>query len=326
MITATKKKTKKAALSGFYKDVIDGLQSTPKYLLSKYFYDKAGDALFQDIMACQEYYPTRCEMEILEQQSEAIVQAMINRGKPMDIIELGAGDATKSIHLLKALQKAGAEFNYYPIDISENVISQLERKLPEQLPGVRIKGICGEYFPGLAKIAHDDKRMKVVLFLGSTIGNMTPDEGVEFCKALHNQLSSGDMVFIGFDLKKNPQTILDAYNDRQGFTRAFNLNLLTRINRELDGDFNTENFQHYPVYDPISGACKSYLISKKKQQVHVGEISVSFEADEPVYMEISQKYSVRDTQEMARRSGFKQVNQYLDSKKWFADMLWQVLD
>ncbi len=138
-------------------------------------------------------------------------------------------------------------------------------------------------------------------------------------------MQPGDLLFIGFDLKKHPGTILDAYNDRQGITRAFNLNLLTRINRELDADFNTDLFEHYPVYDPSTGACKSYLISLAKQEVHIGDKTITFKENEPVYMEISQKYSLEETDNMAALSGFEPVHVFMDSKKWFADVLWQRL-
>lgn len=323
MITTTHKKTKKATLSGFYKDVVEGLQMTPKQLNSKYFYDKEGDRLFQEIMNSPEYYPTRCEMEILQRHAAKIARALMKRGKPIELVELGAGDATKSIYLLQALMREKAMLSYYPIDISANVIRLLEDTLPEQVPGLPIKGICGEYFEGLQQIENNPDHIKVVMFLGSTIGNMTPAQATEFCKQLHERLQPGDLVLIGYDLKKNPQTVLDAYNDKQGITKDFNINLLKRINRELGGDFDTAKFVHYPTYDPISGACKSYLISTEKQQVHIGEFTIEFAKDEPIYMEISQKYSVEETDEMAAASGFKQVNYYFDSNKWFVDVLWQ---
>jgi uncharacterized SAM-dependent methyltransferase len=136
-------------------------------------------------------------------------------------------------------------------------------------------------------------------------------------------MQPGDLLLIGFDLKKHPRTILDAYNDHQGITRAFNLNLLHRINRELGGDFHPDQFGHYPVYDPGSGTCKSYLISLTAQEVHIGDNTISFLENEPLYMEISQKYTLAETAQMASQSGFKPIHTFLDQKKWFADVLWQ---
>jgi uncharacterized SAM-dependent methyltransferase len=164
---------------------------------------------------------------------------------------------------------------------------------------------------------------KIVLFMGANIGNMTMPQATFFCRQLHDRMQPGDLLLIGFDLKKHPRTILDAYNDHQGITRAFNLNLLHRINRELGGDFHPDQFGHYPVYDPGSGTCKSYLISLTAQEVHIGDNTISFLENEPLYMEISQKYTLAETAQMASQSGFKPIHTFLDPKKWFADVLWQ---
>jgi L-histidine N-alpha-methyltransferase len=307
----------------FYKDVIEGLQSTPKRLSSKYFYDAVGDKLFQDLMNCDEYYPTDCEMEIFTQQTAEICQAMIAGGDAFDLIELGAGDATKSSFLLKYLLEKKAEFTYLPIDISGNVISYLNATLPVTLPGLQIKGLNGDYFDMLKKAASISGRRKVVLFLGSNVGNMPVSDAENFCKELRNHLSPGDSLLIGIDLKKNPKTVLAAYNDKEGITKRFNLNLLERINRELNGDFDVTKFEHYPTYDPETGSCKSYLISLEDQQVKIrGKETICFAKDEYIYMEISQKYNVMQTNQMATSAGFKPINIFFDTKKWFIDAIW----
>jgi L-histidine N-alpha-methyltransferase len=322
----------------FYTDVIGGLLAENKYLLSKYFYDETGDKLFQQIMACPEYYPTRCEMEILQHQSAKMAQffdensrdensrdenSRLNHGTSFDLVELGPGDATKSWFLLKELQKGKIPFTYYPIDISSNVISWLEDRLPATLPGIRLHGLNGEYMEKMEQVNTFSANPKIVLFMGANIGNMTMQQAIVFCRQLHDRMQPGDLLFIGFDLKKHPKTILDAYNDHQGITRAFNLNLLQRINRELGADFEPEQFEHYPVYDPGTGTCKSYLISRVAQQVHIGEKTISFREHEPLHMEISQKYTLDETSHLAAQSGFLPVHTFLDSKKWFADVLWQ---
>jgi L-histidine N-alpha-methyltransferase len=309
--------------STFYHEVINGLRAANKYLSSKYFYDEAGDKLFQQIMACPEYYPTRCEMEILQHQSQNMVHLFRDYDHSFDLIELGPGDATKSWYLLKELQKEKVPFTYYPIDISSNVIRWLEDRLPSSLPGIRLHGLNGEYMEKMEQVGTFSSGRKIVLFMGANIGNMTMPQATFFCRQLHDRMQPGDLLLIGFDLKKHPGTILDAYNDRQGITRAFNLNLLSRINRELGADFNPEQFGHYPVYDPGSGTCKSYLISLIAQEVHIGDNTISFRENEPLYMEISQKYTLAETAQMAAQSGFKPIHTFLDSKKWFADVLWQ---
>lgn len=306
----------------FYCDVIAGLQSTPKHLSSKYFYDANGDKLFQELMNCAEYYPTKCELEIFTQQAAEICQAMIADGDPFDLIELGAGDAMKSSYLLKYLLDHGIDFTYLPIDISDNVISYLNITLPVTLPGLKMTGLNGEYFDMLKKAASISSRRKVVMFLGSNIGNMPVSEAEGFCRELRNHLSAGDMLLIGVDLKKNPKTVLAAYNDRQGITKRFNLNLLERINRELQADFDLSKFEHYPVYDPETGACKSYLISTADQQVKIGKENINFQRDEYIYMEISQKYTVMQTNQLSENAGFRAENIFFDSKKWFIDAIW----
>jgi dimethylhistidine N-methyltransferase len=262
-------------------------------------------------------------MEILQHQSQSMVNLFRQYGHSFDLIELGPGDATKSWHLLKELVKEKLSFTYFPIDISSNVIRWLEDRLPISLPGIRLRGLNGEYMEKMEQVGAFSSGRKIVLFMGANIGNMTMPQATFFCRQLHDRMQPGDLLLIGFDLKKHPKTILDAYNDHQGITRAFNLNLLNRINRELGADFNPDQFEHYPVYDPGGGACKSYLISLVAQEVQIGDNTISFRENEPLYMEISQKYTLDEMAQMASQSGFRPVHTFLDSKKWFADALWQ---
>ena len=310
-------------MNQFLEDVLTGLRASNKYLSSKYFYDKRGDELFQDIMASDEYYPTRCEMEIFTQQTAQLAEVFTKQFSEFDIVELGAGDATKSIHLLSAFVNSDVSFTYFPVDISGNVINMLHKQLPKKLPALKIHGLNGEYFHMLEKAKKLSDKIKVVLFLGSNIGNVPLDRASHFCKSLRQQLSPGDLALIGFDLKKDPRVVLAAYNDKGGYTRNFNLNLLTRINEELHGDFIIENFTHYPTYDPSTGACKSYLVSTKSQSVNIADESFSFKEGETIFMEISQKYTVEQTDQLAVESGFVPVKHFFDSKAWFLDAIWQ---
>ncbi len=307
----------------FYEDVICGLSSTPKFLSSMYFYDAAGDKLFQDLMNCNEYYPTDCELEIFSEKTAQICDAILGDGSAFDLIELGAGDATKSTYLLKYLIEQGADFSYLPIDISSNVISYLNITLPVTLPGLQITGLNGEYFDMLKKAATISNKRKVVMFLGSNIGNMPVNAAEQFCRQLRNHLSPGDMVLVGVDLKKNPKTILAAYNDKEGITKKFNLNLLARINRELNANFDIDQFEHYPTYDPETGACKSYLVSLTDQDVKInGMETIHFEKDEYIFMEISQKFTIDQVDQMGTKASFKPVTHFFDSKRWFTDAIW----
>lgn len=309
----------------FYKDVIQGLSLTPKHLQSKYFYDATGDSLFQAIMQLPEYYLTRCEQEIFVKQTKALAAPLLQRFAAFDILELGAGDATKSTHLLRYLYDCGKEFTYYPVDISENVIQLLEREMPQRIPGLEVQGLNGDYFDMLAKSYDLSKRNKLVLFLGSNIGNFNEKEAKHFLQALNYHLQPGDLVLIGFDLKKNPKDILAAYNDPTGITKAFNLNLLKRINHELGANFDLTRFDHYPTYNPITGACKSYLISLDNQQITIGEETFTFYKHEPVWTELSLKYSEAQIDELSVLTGFSALNKYFDDKRWFVDVLWEKL-
>jgi L-histidine N-alpha-methyltransferase len=306
----------------FREDVLSGLQSHIKKLDSKYFYDQQGDSLFQDIMQLPEYYVTRCELAIFKNNTRDLINAMTQNKTPFDLIELGAGDATKSIYLLKELLLHKVSFQYVPIDISGNILTILQRHLSKQLPDLNIHCIQGEYFDGLKKTSAISSGRKVVLFLGGNIGNMSLQAANSFCRELRRSLNPGDLAIIGFDLKKHPQTILNAYNDKAGVTAKFNLNLLQRINKELDGHFNLSAFEHYQTYDPLSGACKSYLISLSQQSVQIGSVSISFDANEPVFMEISQKFSLKDTRAMAEEAGFSVTTEIMDKKQWFLDSIW----
>lgn len=310
----------------FLKDTLAGLQAKPKFMMPKYFYDPKGDRIFQQIMEMKEYYLTNAEMNIFTKQSGPLADLIAMENTPFDLIELGAGDATKSIHLLRELSSRPLVFSYLPIDISANTIRNLEEKLPKELPTLDVVGLNGDYLEMLEKATVISSRRKVVLFMGANIGNMSVDEARSFCLSLSAALSKGDLLIIGFDLKKNPKQILAAYNDAQGITAAFNLNLLTRINRELGADFKLENFEHYACYDPESGSCKSYLLSLKDQEVHIGDAAtISFAKHEYIFMEISQKYALEEIAALAASSGFKDQQHFFDANKYFVDAIWKVI-
>lgn len=314
----------KHAASSFYYDVISGLKSHPKKLSSKYFYDAQGDKIFQEIMKSPEYYPTRCETEIFSKQAFEIGKALSRDGEHYDIIELGAGDASKTKFLLEHLLLQGVNFEYQPIDISENIINFLNTIFPKTISGLQVNGVSGDYFDMLdfAMAASYEKR-KVILFLGGNIGNMKMKDVKLFCLKLRQHMKKGDLLLLGMDLKKDPATILAAYNDKAGVTKRFNLNLLTRINRELDGNFDLKNFDHFPTYNPQSGSCRSYLISKTDHVVRIGSELIHFQKHESIFTEISQKFSNKQIKQLAIKSGFNMIKQFSDSQNWFTDALWQ---
>jgi dimethylhistidine N-methyltransferase len=320
--TDTGKTRLKTESEGFYSDVIQGLTQVPKKLSSKYFYDKRGDRLFQAIMMSPDYYLTRCEMEIFTFQAKEIVGSLIAKNLDFELIELGPGNCAKSIHLLRALIASNASFNYIPIDISNNVISELNSFLPEAVPNLRFNGMVGEYFERLAFHSLLPGTRKVVMCLGGNVGNMTIAESNEFCQRLRSYLEPGDQCIMGFDLIKHPAEIRRAYDDREGFTKEFNLNLLNRINRELAADFDIEQFDHYCSYDPLTGAAKSYLVCLSQMTVHLAGVTILLEKDECIWTEISQKYSREQIRQMAIDTGFMHTAEFLDTKSWFMDAIW----
>lgn len=308
------------SISIFAEDVLAGLQAKNKTLPSKYFYDVKGDALFQQIMNLEEYYLTNKELEIFKTHKASILES-ISDGEPFRIIELGAGDGIKTKVLLKHFLENGIDFTYTPVDISGNVLEILTRNLTAEMPDLKINAYEGDYFDALAEISSSPEK-DIVFFLGSNIGNFSQAEAVSFLSDLRTHLKDSDMLFMGVDLKKNPSEILAAYNDSEGVTREFNLNLLDRINRELDGDLNREQFIHYPYYNPQTGECRSYLISKVDQRAMVSGEEVHFRAWEAIFMEISKKYDSAQLRELAEQTGFEMVDRFSDSTNWFANVVW----
>jgi len=276
-------------------------------------------------MHCEEYYPYRCELEIFSRYSDEIAGTVIDGSHEFEVVELGSGDCSKTIHLLSQLLQMRAEFIYNPIDISHQVISDLNFRLPELLPELRFKGLQGDYFSQLENIYSRSSKRKVILFLGSNLGNMPVYDAMDFCRRLRGIMSAGDMLIAGIDMKKNPVKVLSAYNDKGGITKEFNLNLLTRINRELGGNFDIGAFEHFPTYDPQTGTCKSYLVSKKRQVLKLQGSRITFLEGECIHMEISQKYSPAEIEQIAEISSFENLVSLFDRKKWFTEVIWRAV-
>lgn len=310
----------------FANDVMEGLSANPKHLSSKYFYDEKGDALFRKIMEMDAYYLTRAEYNIFQTQKDAILKAFEYKGNVFNLIEFGAGDGYKTKVLLQHFLENKAKFKYSPIDISANVLNILETNMAGQFPGLEINGMQDDYFDALAQLDHKDQTRKVVLFLGSNIGNFTLEQSKQFLQRLAKNFKSNDVLFLGFDLKKDPQKILRAYNDEDGITKAFNLNVLERINNTFDGDIIVGNFMHYPTYNPLTGACKSYLVSKCEQEIYLEKLKykTAFKAWEAIDVEVSQKFSLGDISNLAEDSGFQVEKNFFNDKNEYVNSLWSI--
>ena len=311
------------ATEEFREHVLVGLAGTPKRLSSRYFYDAEGDRLFQRIMASEDYYVTRAEDEILREQTDDVLNALANGHMHFSLFELGAGDGAKTRHLLRRALEQGRDLLYRPIDISENVLEQLGRRLKKELPALRYQAEQGEYFEAIKRGFSDPSEPKAVLFLGSNIGNLDRERAIALLKGVAEHLGPDDRFLVGFDRKKDPAIILRAYNDSEGHTRDFNLNLLHRIDRELGADFNTDNFIHTPVYDPCTGRALSYIVSTCDQEVHIpgAEKPFHFKAWEALHTEISQKYDDAMIDDLAKHSGLRMTERFTDSKGYFTDVV-----
>lgn len=312
-------------LSDIAIDTLNGFSSTPKFHFSKYFYDDRGSKMFQDIMNMPEYYLTNCEEEIFYDQKQEIFEIINSGNERFDVIELGTGNGVKTKILLEHFDSRHADFSFMPIDISDKAINILVRDLEKSLPQIKVNAKVGDYFHMMEKINQYDTDPKLILFLGSNIGNYNEEKSIEFFSHIHQVMNPQDKLFVGFDLKKDPQVILDAYNDPHGHTAAFNLNLLRRLNDELGADFNLNNFKHYEVYNPQTGTAKSFLVSVEQQKVFIKDLFKTFEFDrwETIYTEMSQKYDLNMITSFADRCGFEVVRNFTDSRQYFMNSLWK---
>ena len=309
----------------FLTDVKAGLASFPKTLPSKYFYDKKGDELFQQIMALDEYYLTRSEYEIFQTYKNEMLDIFQSDSDEFRLIEFGAGDGFKTKVLLEHFIFAQAKFEYKPIDISQNALNQLKHDLNGNIPKLNFSAEQGDYFHVLKKLPRINHKKNVILFLGSNIGNFTLDETKSFLKGIREKIYEGDLLLLGLDLKKDPEKILNAYDDKEGVTQQFNLNLLDRINGELGADFSVDKFKHSPSYNPVTGECISSLVSTQDQTVTIDNIEIQFEEWESIRTEISRKFSLTQIEELARQCRFKIKQNFHDSNKYFVDSIWEAV-
>lgn len=307
----------------FKRDVDQGLTKTPKSVPSKYFYDKTGDALFVKIMNMPEYYPTKAEFEIFRNQSQDMIASLALKPKSFfELIELGAGDGTKTKELLYALLDGNFDFEYLPIDISSSSLDQLESSLSEEFPSLSVKKKHGDYFNVLETLK-ENHHPKVILFLGSNIGNLSDDMSTEFIYHIGANLKPGDKLILGVDLIKSEKLVIPAYDDPQGITRDFNLNLLSRMNNELGGDFDLSTFEHLAEYTSDEGIARSFLVSRVSQEIPIESIgkSFKFEKGERMQTEISRKYNDAILENILKKTDFEIVNKLTDSREYFADYI-----
>ena len=307
----------------FAKEVKLGLSAKSKYLKPKYFYDDIGSELFEEMCRQPEYYLTQIEASILETYSSTIAEMQGNGSQT--IIELGSGSSLKTRILLKAfLGPKQKSIYYFPIDISHSVLQDTVKMLKKEFPGLQVIGLQADYLYGVEKakeflLNKDISGEKVILFLGSSIGNFEIKEAESFLKALVDRMNKGDSLLVGFDLHKSEKILNRAYNDSAGITAKFNLNILARINKELGGEFDLTLFKHHAFYNREKRRIEMHLVSTCKQQIYIREIgkTFDFEVGESIHTENSYKYTLNQIDALAKRCNLKVKKHFLDRNRWF---------
>jgi L-histidine Nalpha-methyltransferase len=308
----------------FAHDVRDGLTATPKTLPPKYFYDDLGSVLFEAICRLPEYYVSRAEEEILRSFSDDIVQSF---GTPVRLIELGSGSSRKTRSLLDRLTARQSKLEYVAIDIDAEMLRQTAKTLSELYPGLVVRGIASD-FRHIAEIlapsvAAEPALRNVVLFLGSTIGNLDPAEQEALLWDIRRAMRDGDLLFLGADQRKETSILEPAYDDALGVTAAFNLNLLVRINAQLGGRFDLTNFRHRAFYNDAESRIEMHIVSTVAQRVRIEalDLAIDFAAGETIHTENSYKFDEATIAALARLTGFEAQRRWTDSRGLFADTL-----
>ncbi len=310
----------------FAQAVLDGLSRNPKRLPSWLIYDDLGSELFTDITQLEGYHPAQCEFEIFEKHKQAVVDVLTK--EPFRVIELGAGDGRKTQILLEHFIQSGLIFEYVPIDISEGAVRNLVAELESQFPHstMSVNGLAADYFDGLQAIKEDSTLRNMVLFLGSTIGNMELPAAETFIRTLRESLNEGDYVMIGFDLMKHPKTLYAAYNDATGVFETFNLHLLDVVNEKLGANFKKDHYVQQGHYNPSTHAVESYIYSTREQVVFIEALGREFyfAAWEPMQAEHSYKYTQHEIETLATTCGYEIVKHLFDVNDHFVDSIWEV--
>ena len=293
----------------------EGLSASPKWLPSKLFYDEAGSALFEQITELPEYYLTRTERSIFESFSGEMLQAA---GSSLTLVELGAGTASKTCVLIEELLQRQSRALFYPIDVSPSALQEAEKQLARQFPQLRVNPIVADYTGGVEALNRVTGR-KLVLYIGSSIGNFEPDESVRMLRRIRRSMRAGDALLLGADFAKSPKILIPAYDDSRGVTAAFNKNILARLNRELDADFDLEAFRHVALWNKRCSRMEIYLESLRQQHVFLAAIDLDlrFAEAERIHTENSYKYTMGMIEAILRESGFTLEQSWNDRQNWF---------
>lgn len=299
-------------------DVLDGLALTPKQLPSKYFYDAHGSSLFETITGLPEYYLTRTEISLLEQRMPDIAEAV---GPSAHVVEYGSGSGRKTELLLQGMQRPVA---YTPVEISRSMLLSSTARLAAELPDIEMLPVCADFTQAIALPQPSRRAQRTLMFFpGSTLGNFAHEHAVAILRAMRQTMGDHGRALIGIDLDKDPALIDAAYNDSAGVTARFTLNLLTRLNREIDSDFDLDQFQHRANYVRERGRIETFLVSQIDQDVHVGGRRFHFGRGEAMQVEYSHKYTDAGFAALAAEADLQVAQQWNDARDWFGLRLLQ---
>ena len=313
------KPTKIRSAKTFAEEIRNTLQQPKKSINPKFFYDEDGSKIFDEICSLPEYYPYNAETEILEKIEQKL---LLYLSEEFHLVELGSGSSVKTRLLIDVLFKSQKYLQYFPIDISE-ILDQSAKNLCMDYQNLTVTGVVDTFENGLDFIENYDDKPNLITFLGSSFGNFGQSEGMRFLKKINALMKSDDLFLIGLDLKKNSNILHNAYNDTQNTTAKFNLNVLKRINEELDGNFNLENFEHHAVYNEKKGRIEMYLRSLYEQSVEIqkSNLRITLSKDELIHTENSHKFSIEQIELSLRDSNFEKLEMWFDSRNYFALVL-----
>lgn len=318
--------TAAASDAQFAQAVLEGLSREPKRLPSWLIFDDRGSEIFTEITQLAGYHPAQCEFEIVQKHKQAVTDILAKDA--FRVIELGAGDGRKTQILLEHFIQSQLTFDYVPIDISEGVIKNLVAFLESKFSQttMSVTGLAADYFDGLRAIKECPNLRNIVLFLGSTIGNMELPAAEQFVKKLRESLNDGDYVMIGFDLMKHPKTLYAAYNDSTGVFERFNLHLLDVLNRKLGANFVKNQYVQQGLYNPRTHAVERHIYSTREQVVFIEALGkeFTFDAWEPMQTEHSYKYTQSEIEGLAEKGGCRIVRHLFDTRDHFVDSIWEV--
>ncbi|EPA05910.1 L-histidine N(alpha)-methyltransferase [Candidatus Nitrosarchaeum limnium] len=292
------------------------MNQSSKFINPKFFYDQKGSKLFEKICDLPEYYPTRTEISILKRLKDELPPYLNDSFR---LVELGSGSSVKTRLILDVLNQIQEKIEYFPIDISE-ILTESSSELQQEYDDLFITGIIDSYEGGLEFLKNYDDTKNLIVFLGSSFGNFTPVNGKEFLKKINSTMKDGDLFLIGLDLVKSKTILEDAYNDSQGVTAQFNLNVLSRLNDELDSNFNLNNFSHYALYNEHDQRIEMYLKSLEDQSVVISKsnLSIMLKKNELIHTEHSHKFKISQIKDLMHDTGFKIETIWLDENSYFA--------